>query len=239
MADSQYWIKLWHEIIDDSKMGVLPDRLWRRLIELFLLAGIYGGEKKTGELPSTRQLAWKMRMNTDDLEMDLVQLESAKFIQRNGDGWLVTNFEKRQSATPNTERKRMQRERARKSQLDADNVTSLSHDVTRRQNTETESETEVESAPTPFSQLSVFIANRLGINEFTGGPDKWIKSINEILKLEVTTDDIGEVITDLDKKGYSITGPWSLENSIRMAKAKRERVKFKEPAGIVYKEYEG
>lgn len=36
---SKYWIKLYHEILDDHKMGRLPDRLWRRVIELILLAG--------------------------------------------------------------------------------------------------------------------------------------------------------------------------------------------------------
>jgi len=29
MAD--YWIKLYHEIIDDPKMATMPDRLWRIL----------------------------------------------------------------------------------------------------------------------------------------------------------------------------------------------------------------
>ena len=48
MAD--YWLKLYIEILDDPKMAVLPDRLWRRIIELFLIA------KKlhmNGHLPET------------------------------------------------------------------------------------------------------------------------------------------------------------------------------------------
>jgi len=28
---SPYWIKLYHEILNDPKMGRLPDRLWRRI----------------------------------------------------------------------------------------------------------------------------------------------------------------------------------------------------------------
>ena len=36
---SRYWIKLYHEILDDPKMGRLTDRQYRRVIELFLMAG--------------------------------------------------------------------------------------------------------------------------------------------------------------------------------------------------------
>lgn len=41
---AKYWIKLYHEILHDPKMGRLPDNLWRRCIELFLLAGELGAE---------------------------------------------------------------------------------------------------------------------------------------------------------------------------------------------------
>jgi len=34
-----YWIKLYIEILHDAKMGAMSDRLWRRTIEMFLLAG--------------------------------------------------------------------------------------------------------------------------------------------------------------------------------------------------------
>jgi len=36
---SKLWIKLYHEILDDPKMCKLSDRLYRRVMELFLLAG--------------------------------------------------------------------------------------------------------------------------------------------------------------------------------------------------------
>jgi hypothetical protein len=34
-----FWIKLYLEILDDPKMGALSDRLYRRAIEMFLMAG--------------------------------------------------------------------------------------------------------------------------------------------------------------------------------------------------------
>ena len=32
MASNNYWMKLWFDILRDPKMGMLPDRLWRRVI---------------------------------------------------------------------------------------------------------------------------------------------------------------------------------------------------------------
>ncbi len=124
-----YWIKLYLEILDDPKMAVLPDRLWRRTIEIFLLAGKLS--KKTGELPDTQQLAWCLRMNTDDLEMDLKQIGLTGIITKNSHGWIVNKFAKRQEPTPANERKRYQRERDQKEQYYQNElVTGLSQNVT-------------------------------------------------------------------------------------------------------------
>ena len=150
MAD--YWIKVYHEIIDDPKMATMPDRLWRRTIEIFLLAGKLSKDK-SGQLPDTNQLAWLLRMSTDDLLMDLSQLASAGILKKNDSGWIVTNFEKRQSASSNTERVQQFRERQRKQQYYGDE-TQLKRNVAqinRIQNTESETETETETEKTTSS----------------------------------------------------------------------------------------
>jgi len=145
MAD--YWIKLYMEILDDPKMGTLPDRLWRRCIELFLLAGKLTGFRGNGNLPTTQGLAWTLRMPTDELELDMTQLETTGIIERTLTGWNVVNFAKRQSRVPDAERKRQQRERERQENKTLplkdtytedrnrsirrdDTVTDLSRDVT-------------------------------------------------------------------------------------------------------------
>ena len=46
---SRYWIKLYHEILEDPKMGRLSDRQFRRVIELFLLAGDCEMDGQTAE----------------------------------------------------------------------------------------------------------------------------------------------------------------------------------------------
>src|SRR4030042_462165 len=103
-----YWIKLYHEILDDPKMAMLPDRLWRRIIELFLMAGRYN---KGGILPDTNQIAWMLRMNTDELAMDMQQIQTTGIIERQVNGWLIPQFANRQIALTDAEKQKAYRER--------------------------------------------------------------------------------------------------------------------------------
>ena len=134
---TDYWIKLYHEILDDPKVATLPDHLWRRMIELFLVAGRLGGNEKTGELPSTKEIAWLLRVSVDDLELDLDQLARIGIISKTPGGWLVVNFQERQDAATPTERWRAHRDRKRKQQY-------YSNDNQTKSLTETETESESE-----------------------------------------------------------------------------------------------
>lgn len=153
MAD--YWIKLYHEIIDDPKMATLPDRLWRRAIELFLLAGRLCPDK-SGDLPDVIQLAWLLRLPPDELSLDLAQLETVGIIKRTITGCHVVNFTKRQSAVPDADRQRQHRQRQQRQQYatvtpQENNVTppvtDLSRNVTQiNRDRLTEAETESSAA---------------------------------------------------------------------------------------------
>jgi len=143
-----YWIKWYHEIIDDPKMATLPDRIWRRFTELCLLAGRLC-QDKSGKLPDTRQLAWMLRMSTDDLQLDLDQLVSTGLLESIPNGWFIPNFEKRQKASTVSERVEQHRKRKQHEQYN-DDVTKLKRNVTqinRNRLTETESETDIQAAP--------------------------------------------------------------------------------------------
>ena len=96
-----YWIKFYVEVLDDPKMATLPDRLWRRFYELCLLAGKYYDD---GNLPDCEQLAWALRMSVDDLQSDLDALVNKRLITKTEDGYLVTQFVKRQSKMSNAEK---------------------------------------------------------------------------------------------------------------------------------------
>ena len=127
---SYYWIKLYHEILDDPKMALLPDRLWRRVVELFVLAGRHG---KDGLLPDTRSLAWELRMSLDDLEMDMKQIETTGIVEHVTNGWLVVNYTKRQEAVSGAKRTQQFRSRQKKQeyyQEDNTSETQVKRDVT-------------------------------------------------------------------------------------------------------------
>lgn len=137
---STYWIKLYHEILDDPKMGTLPDRLYRRVIELFLLAGKFGDE---GNLPDEMQISWILRIPADDLLLDLQQIESTGIIERTTEGWRVVNFAARQAPVPDAERKQRQRDREKSEQYHG-TVTQLSRNVTQNTDTDKKPDTDQE-----------------------------------------------------------------------------------------------
>jgi DnaD/phage-associated family protein len=90
---SKYWIKLYHEMLHDPKMGRMSDHLYRRTIELFLMAGEQGED---GKLPDLEGMAWTLRADPEELETDLVELQRVGILSAIDGTWYVTNFVKRQ-----------------------------------------------------------------------------------------------------------------------------------------------
>ena len=118
MAD--YWLKLYIEILDDPKMATMPDRVWRRTIELFLVAKKLN---KDGHLPETRQITWLLRMSDEELDHDMIQIASTGIIVQELGGWFIPNFVKRQAAVGGAERVAQFRKREQKQEY-YDNVTT-------------------------------------------------------------------------------------------------------------------
>jgi hypothetical protein len=87
------WIKLFVELLDDPKMGRLPDWLWRRAIELFLLAGENGND---GLLQPVDDIAWRLRVSVEKLTEALQALSEVGVVHESPDGWVVTHFKERQ-----------------------------------------------------------------------------------------------------------------------------------------------
>lgn len=143
---SYYWIKLWLDLLDDARMGLLPDRLWRRTIELFLIARTGDGD---GFLPDLKQVAWKLRMPLEELEQDLRDIERQTaeahrpgIIHQRDKKWFVTNFAKRQKPMSSTERSKRHRERHHDS--DATTMQRQCNDTAQDRPTEAEVEAEAE-----------------------------------------------------------------------------------------------
>lgn len=117
------WAKVYIEILDDVKMGQLPDNLWRRVIEMILLAKRID---KDGTLPGLAEMAWTLRTSIEQLEADLQRLQSIHVVEIKDGNWFLTNFSKRQAAEPDSERAKNYR--SRKSN---DSVTNRDIDKTR------------------------------------------------------------------------------------------------------------
>ena len=143
---SKYWIKLYHEIIDDPKMGRMPDRLWRRTVEMFLLAGELDQD---GLLPEVRDMAWRLRMPDEDLIDDLSLLATYKIVHKQGEQFVVTKFAERQSPISDAERMKRLRDRKQKEQYYSDDP--VTNTVTYRNadtDTDTDTDTELHVKPT-------------------------------------------------------------------------------------------
>lgn len=101
---SRFWVKLYIEILDDPKIGRLPNHLWRRAVELFLLAGREGND---GALPPVEEMAWTLRLSADKVLEDLHGLAEVGVVhEAEPGGWFVTHFAQRQAAVPVEERVR-------------------------------------------------------------------------------------------------------------------------------------
>jgi hypothetical protein len=212
MAD--YWAKIYIEILDDPKMATLPDRLWRRTIELFLIC------KKLypdGHLPPTNQLAWMLRMPTDDLQGDLEQISHTDppIIIPEASGWFVVNFIKRQSASTPAERMAQKRKREQQQQY-YDNVTQPLRKVTQStdnrltDNRLTESDTD--GAVGLLSDRFTSETKILPHNN-----DKWVKACRELFEAGVSPDELSSTIQSMTnpprgQKKLSVVGPWSCVN---------------------------
>jgi hypothetical protein len=108
---SFFWIKLHHAILDDPKMGLLPDALWRRVIELFLLAGEMHAQ---GVLPPLRDMVWRLHTTDDTLAEELAQLSELGIVEQRDGGWFVTDFARLQAPAASTERSQNHRARQRR-----------------------------------------------------------------------------------------------------------------------------
>ncbi|GIV86593.1 MAG: hypothetical protein KatS3mg054_0622 [Chloroflexus sp.] len=181
-----YWVKLYTEILDDPKMGTLTDRQWRRVIELFLLAGKLCADK-SGILPETKQLAWMLRMPADELDKDLNELTSTGIIQKIETGWLVVNFKKRQEKSDVNERVRRYRSRQQRNEYYGgyetqsqnnvtDNVTQMKRNVTSdsnadvtqmKRNVTSDSNADVTQMKRNVTQINRLTDNRLTDNRLT------------------------------------------------------------------------
>ncbi|MBE0699670.1 MAG: hypothetical protein IH586_22320 [Anaerolineaceae bacterium] len=227
MAD--YWIKLYHELLDDPKMALLPDRLWRRTIELFLLAGKVN---KNGLLPETAEVAWMLRCKSDEIQLDMDQIAMAGIIYKVDDGWMVAKFEERQAPVPDKVRKQKQRERDHKREYyGSEPITELSRIVTQITDTDTEADTEADTErdsarasesqqkPDAFDLIQAEIESVIGLPQGSEA----VNAIQELVTIGAEACDIQEAADWYRSNGKTIHSARSLIGPVKTALMKRKQ----------------
>jgi len=122
------WMKLHCKTLDNPAIGFLSDTLWRRYIELMLIAKEYD---RGDELPPVPDIAWRLRMSPDACNETLQQLETVKLVKKcvtqnvtNSNEtcndtlqlWHLTGFEESQQAESGAKRISDWRERQKSGQ---------------------------------------------------------------------------------------------------------------------------
>ena len=226
MAGNNYWMKLWFDILRDPKMGMLPDRLWRRVIELFLLAGQNGED---GILPDVPTIAWQLNKPVSAIVTDLQKIAEVGIVQEVQEGeWVVTNFKKRNEAV--TPVKRMKdfrmRERYEKSdEPDPKNVTpplrnSYAPVTIRNQEEQKNRLTDLTTTTTPTTPAE-FLPFAEVYQSVTGSEplvlNAELDAVAAIIAAGGTPEDYRRALQEMQDKHYSISTMasalnWTLKN---------------------------
>ena len=112
------WIKLYTDIIDDHRLGLLPEGQQLRYVQLLALAGEYDAE---GYLVSSSaplgmaDLAWRLRLDQAVLAGDLQALSQAELVTWDeGTGaWFIPGFAESQMRVDNPQREKWREQKRR------------------------------------------------------------------------------------------------------------------------------
>ena len=92
----RYWLKLPHDILSMPRIAMLQDRLWRRFIELLLVAS---KTNKAGELPSVKEISWLLRHDIEQVETELAELAEVGALSIVEGVYSVAGYEDMQAAS--------------------------------------------------------------------------------------------------------------------------------------------
>jgi DNA repair exonuclease SbcCD nuclease subunit len=209
---SKYWIKLYHEILDDHKMGRMPDRLWRRTIELFLIAGEHDLE---GELPCLEDIAWRLRLDEEELRDDLAYLQNLGIITIEDGIYIVEKFAERQSAMSGTERVRRYRDSKKKQEYNDTHYADVTNNETNRYTDKIrrDIDKDIDKNKILLSDFCDITGIALPFN--TGTYAKWLTEISDWVRLGVDKDTIQRAYILAMEKDYTVARPGGLTNFIR------------------------
>lgn len=182
----KYWIKLYHELLYERKIATLEDRLWRRMIECFLMAGELN---QGGKLPPLVDMAYLLRMSEENLETDLNELIRIGVLEYRDESYFVKNFEKRQAPMEKAEYMRRMREQRQREEA-RQNLPELqdSYQSVTVSNTDTDTDTdkirlEEGEAMQHYSINPVkILCDSSGLSDFPADQREWIEVIYSLVE---------------------------------------------------------
>ena len=137
-----FYAKLHHTMLYDPSWGMLDDYLWRKRVELEILAN-ETPENDTGELPPVNVISWKLRLLPDATISLLEQFEKLNIVTKRYKNsneslhhgnesvtWFLNDFADRQRAATGVERQA--HFRARKQQNSGENAKNSNEPLQKR-----------------------------------------------------------------------------------------------------------
>lgn len=153
---SERWFRTYEGIVDDPKLQLLPDRLFKTLINIWALTSANGGK-----VPPLTDIAFRLRISRDRAKQVLAELVVRRLLEKVGDDLVPHNWSGRQYQSDRndpTAGERMRRWRERNATVTptvTEGVTPKRDVTPQRTETDTDPETEVESS----SQSTVKTSN--------------------------------------------------------------------------------
>ena len=237
---SNYWIKLYHEMLDDPKMCRLTDRQYRRVVELLLLAGDY---EQDGSLPEYCDIEFRLR-NPEGLKEDIeILLKCGILSIDNQEGYYITKWKNRQCAMSNKERQSRYRESKHKE------LYYSNEPVTNCYTDKDIDKIKIESRANPATKAQIavhksiegYFVNVVKMKKPNNKKayDEWTDGIADILVLtdfdDKRTKELIEMsVKEADKDGLTIVSPKSLVKMIGAIVSSDARKINKKPAGTEF-----
>lgn len=209
------YMKLYTNLLDDVAFNRLSDATKLRYVYLLMLAGRLdagGAFIEDGEELSTEDIAWKLRISTEQLATDLEALSQPGLVVRNGRGWELPRFSDEQGPAQAdkraawAERQRKHREKktvtrdtgvsnALLTRLESESESEKSQSQSQSQRKEESSSSVLTSNPETFSTdaAAAEVTAKLTALQISGVPTKYHKQISQ--DATISTADIWAELT--------------------------------------------
>lgn len=222
-------------------MGRLSDTLFRRVIELFLVAGDVDRE---GGLPSLADIAWRLRVDQESLQGEMNELRELGILTlSHSKVWIVAHFKDRQSAELTAMRSRHYREFMQKNKFRHEAATKRDADIDVDLDADEEKESDADEdenrgSGSPDDELVKTFVKHTRIPLNTGGADKWAEALSRMKKAGVEKADIINALGECAGKGIVIANLGSIVNPAIISMARRRaREEAEGPAKYLRGEY--